>query len=852
MGVSLSKYQQAVINAVKDTDDCLAINAVAGCHAGGQGILMFDGSIKPVEEISIGDLVMGVDGPRKVLELYSGERDMYRVSPQKGEFFDITDNHILALSWKRGEKVFYEEISLTEYILRGGNTHKKLYRASIVEFTRKKTPIIDPYFLGILLGDGGGFPKRRSLGVTNVDQEIIDEVYRVAKEFSLEVKKRSHAGRCPTYYMIGKSGKKNPIKNLLWDLGLTTNEKHIPFSIKTGSLETRRSVLAGLLDTDGSYTGKGFDFISKHRQLSEDVVFVARSLGKAAYFSECEKVCVKPNGERIFGVYYRVSLSGDFTDLPIKVRRKIPKERRQIKSVLRTGIKSVVPLGRQKYYGFKVDKDHLYLLDDFTVTHNSGKTFTLLECMKHINTYNAIFIAFNKSIADELAAKVPANFAARTFHSICFEAWRNFCDGSRLKVDEDKVWSIIWKLFEEDDVKTYGYFIKQLVGLAKNMGVGTDLVPDTLETWNEIICHHDLQMPSSRGDITLAILYARKVLVESSKAKYVIDFDDMLYLPLLYGANFRRYDIIFIDEAQDLSTIQHALLEAMLSVNGRLIAVGDPHQAIYGFRGADSESMNKLSENFDCVELPLSVTYRCDKAIVEHAKQWVPHIEPRKYAGDGIVEELTEYSVNTFDDGDVIICRNSAPLISAAYSFLRRGRRVRMLGRDIGDGLIILIDKMRTEDIDELEVKLEKWYIREMEKAQKRRNEPLMISIEDRYQCIKIFIDNLPEPYRTVDDLCYEIARMFKETDEHMLTLCTGHKSKGLEWDHVFWLERGLIPSRYATKDWMLRQENNLAYVITTRARHHLSFISQGGMNYNEKYDGKYEDDLGDGDGGSG
>jgi DNA helicase II / ATP-dependent DNA helicase PcrA len=466
----------------------------------------------------------------------------------------------------------------------------------------------------------------------------------------------------------------------------------------------------------------------------------------------------------------------------------------------------------------------------------SGKTFTLLECMKHINTYSAVFIAFNKSIADELAAKVPGNFQARTFHSICFEAWREFCDNRRLKVDEDKVWSIIWKLLPEEDVRIYGYFIKQLVGLAKNMGIGTDILDDSLEEWNNIIDHHNLEIQSSKGDITIGILHARKVLNESSKSKYVIDFDDMLYLPLLYGATFRRYDVIFVDEAQDLSGIQHALLESMISLNGRLIAVGDPHQAIYGFRGSDSESMDKLSKNFDCVEFPLSVTYRCDEAIVEHAKKWVPHIEARKYAGPGTVEYLDKYSINTFDESDVIICRNSAPLVSMAYGFIRRGRKVNMLGRDIGDGLIILIDKMKTEDIDELEERLLEWYKRELEKALKKRNEQLMISIEDKYQCIKIFIENLPEPYRTVDDLCYEIARMFKETEEVFLTLCTGHKSKGLEWNHVFWLEKGLIPSKYATRDWMLKQENNLSYVITTRARHHLSFIELSGWDLEEKY----------------
>lgn len=455
-----------------------------------------------------------------------------------------------------------------------------------------------------------------------------------------------------------------------------------------------------------------------------------------------------------------------------------------------------------------------------------GKTFTLIECMKYVTSYNCIFIAFNKSIADELASKVPQNVRARTFHSVCFEAWRNYCDGRRVRVEEDKVWSIIWKILPEEDVRVYGYFVKNLVALAKNTGIGTDLCEDSLESWKDLADHHDLNISNSNANSTLGILYARKVLAASIKMETIIDFDDMLYMPLLYGVRFHRFDVIFVDEAQDLSLVQHALLESMLSAEGRLIAVGDPYQAIYGFRGADSESMNNLIQNFDCITLPLSVSYRCDKKIVEYAKQIVGHIEHRKYAGEGKVDQLDEYSLEDFDDSDAIICRNTAPLVSMAYGFLRRGRRVRFLGRDFGEGLIILIEKMNTEDIDVLQDRLYDWYQREFARAQKKNNEGLMISIEDKYQCLKIFIGNLKEPYRTVDDLVYEIAKMFKETDEPMLTLCTGHKSKGFEWEHVFWLDKALIPSKYATQDWMKKQEKNLAYVIITRAKHHLTFIN--------------------------
>jgi len=459
-------------------------------------------------------------------------------------------------------------------------------------------------------------------------------------------------------------------------------------------------------------------------------------------------------------------------------------------------------------------------------TAGSGKTTILLECMKYIDTYNALFLAFNRSIAEELRYRVPQNFQARTFHSVCFEAWREFCDGRRIAVNEDKVWGIIWDLLGQEGVYTYGYFIKNLVALAKNAGIGTDLYVDNLSSWKALIDHHDLRLGSAKADTTLAILYARKVLNISSSKRYLIDFDDMLYMPLLYGASFRRYDAIFVDEAQDLSVIQHTLLEAMLNAKGRLVAVGDPHQAIYGFRGADSESMGKLEDSFGCHSLPLSITYRCDKQIVKHANRWVPHLEAAKYAAEGVVDYLDFYTEKEFEDGDVIICRNTGPLVEMAYAFLRRNRRVKILGRDIGEGLIILIEKFKTDDIEELRGKLDSWHRREMERARSKNNENKMISVDDKYSCISIFIDNLDEDHRTVDDLCFNIARLFQETDEDILTLCTGHKSKGLEWDRVFWLEKGLIPSSYATKAWMLRQEDNLAYVITTRAKHHLTFIN--------------------------
>lgn len=453
----------------------------------------------------------------------------------------------------------------------------------------------------------------------------------------------------------------------------------------------------------------------------------------------------------------------------------------------------------------------------------SGKTTTLVECMKFIKTHNTIFIAFNKIIAEDLAKKIPENFTARTFHSVCFEAWRQYCLPARLGLDEDKTWKIIWKTIPSEEVPIYGHFCKQLVAYAKNNGLGTDLLEDTDDAWEDIIEHHLLQL-HNQGDMKEAIKYSRTILAKSIEKKNSIDFDDMIYLPLLFGAPFNRYEVIFVDEAQDLSYTQHALLESMLLPDGRIIVIGDENQSIYGFRSADSESMKTLGETFCCVEMPLSISYRCDKKIVDAAKKYVPHIESHAYAADGCVDSLDKYNLDTFDNDDVIICRNTSPLVRMAYGFLRRGRKIRFLGNEIGEELIALIEKMKTEDVDELLVKLEKWKIKKTMKA--NASAAALESILDRAECIKICCELLVGEERTIENLVYEIAKIFKETDGDLLTLCTGHKSKGREWDHVFWLDEGLIPSKYAKNEWMLKQENNLAYVITTRAKHHLTYIS--------------------------
>lgn len=468
----------------------------------------------------------------------------------------------------------------------------------------------------------------------------------------------------------------------------------------------------------------------------------------------------------------------------------------------------------------------------------SGKTTTIVRALELLpRSASVVFLAFNKAIAETLASRVPSNVKASTFHSLGMRAWKRFCYGGRyLRVDSNKVQRILWDMFpkvngrQARELEIYGSFVKRLVSLGKNAGIGC-LVPDEPEQWQALIEHHDLTLDSLEASEEKAISIAREVLAASNAiGRKSIDFDDMLYLPILNNIRFDLFDFVFVDESQDTNLIQQAILKLLVKPNGgRLIAVGDTHQAIYGFRGADAEAMKRLGASFQCETLPLSVSYRISKAVCQFAKKYVPHIETPDSAPEGKVEKLATYTVETFKPTDAVICRNVAPLVAMAYSFISKAIAVRILGREIGQGLITLIQKMEATGIDTLLEKLETYKTREVAKLTEKGREKQAEAITDKVECVRLLIDNLTESNRTISALVDSITRLFTDNGQGMLTLCTAHKSKGLEFPRVFILDfEKLMPSRYATKDWQIEQEKNLIYVAATRAMSDLFFIESG------------------------
>lgn len=349
-----------------------------GCHRKGQKILMFDGTLIPVEQINVGDRLMGPDStPRTVLSLHRGVQEMVEIIPTKGDPWVVNKDHMLTLVRQGRKKLSGEVRDVTVAAYQEWSPYMrrefKLFRTGVIFDTQSEALPLEPYFLGTLLGDGsiGSCP-----GLTTKDPEMVEEVYSQAQNFGLRVSPFPDPTSSATrYYLSGTCHHPNPIMMALRSVnlgGTSTATKFIPYEYKTASRESRLELLAGLIDTDGSLSCGCYDLQSKSKVLAKDATFVARSLGFAAYLNQFQRT----DTDGIQRIYYRVKISGEVSQIPVRLPHKKAPDRKQIKNVLRTGLKTR-NLPPEEYFGFTLDGDHRYLLDDFTVTHNCGKSEVL-------------------------------------------------------------------------------------------------------------------------------------------------------------------------------------------------------------------------------------------------------------------------------------------------------------------------------------------------------------------------------------------------------------------------------------------------------------------------------------------
>lgn len=348
----------------------------------------------------------------------------------------------------------------------------------------------------------------------------------------------------------------------------------------------------------------------------------------------------------------------------------------------------------------------------------------------------------------------------------------------------------------------------------------------------DIVEHHSVDDKLGENEsVEYGITLAKKILSASiAMDRTQIDMDDMLFSPLYHGARFFKVDWVLIDEAQDTNIARRLMAERMLKPGGRLIAVGDERQAIYGFTGADADSLAQIRDRFGCIGLPLTITYRCPKSVVAEARIQVDHIEAHASAPIGHVRECN------YDDmlkaipslDSAILCRYTAPLIDLAMQYIRMHILCKVEGREIGRSLITLAKKYKVKKITVLLNKLNEHYRKEEIKAagndkKKRQLEALRDKV-DTLEALshKLLKDGLSE----VTDLTSLIDNLFADDIKGCITLSTVHKSKGREWPSVYILGRfQFMPSSYAKREWEKLQEENLIYVAVTRSQNELVYV---------------------------
>jgi DNA helicase II / ATP-dependent DNA helicase PcrA len=846
MAMTPTPQQQAVIDWARTGYGSCNVQALAGtgkCLGRGTPVIKFDGTIIPVESIKPNDLLMGPDStPRQVESVSRGVGPLYRITPIKGDSWICNDAHIMTLMGTNNKSGVIIDTPLSECLKRpdaNGRLDKqwKLFRVPL-SFTESEIPY-DAYMIGSWLGDGTIHEPLWTLGLKK--ESILKYLSDLAPTMNFRpvVKWDDRTNTWNILYRIrfhGEKGRvryeKHPFKSYINEHLMIEGEKRIPRCYLMNTNVVRKSIFAGLMDTDGHQSSPTtFDFVTKYKGLSEDVLFLSRSLGLAAY---CTEKQVKLEAWSEPRVYYRISISGSFESYPF-LRHSI-NARQQVKDVLKTGW-AAEPIGVGEYFGFTLSGDGRFLLGDFTVTHNTS----LLMMIAAVISGKALFCAFNKAIAEELKSRLLPypHCEGATLHSVGLRLFRKL--RTKFEVESRKV-----RFIARDVVGPYNKkavdVVVAAVDSAKQTGVGIPGYPHwgDEQTWMDIFdADEDLtdELPS---DFSLTRAYEsckqvyKKSMAMCEDKQAVIDFNDMLLAPLVMGGTgswMESYDWVLCDEGQDLNETRRLLASRVLRKGGRFVLVGDSHQAIYGFSGADSNSMELMKKalNYE-QEFPLSVTYRCPKSVVELSHQWVPDYEAAEQNQEGVIRTIQhdQFWKEDFSPDDVVICRNTRPLVGIAKR-LRKANIPCIVEGYSPKGLIAMAEKWGDITIEGFISKVTDYRDAECEKLERKKKEEKAEALRDKVSVLLELCEDL-NPDDGIRSLVSLIEKLFGQgqngEDLDVLHLCTIHRVKGREFDRVYLVGRNAyMPSYWATKSGdpeALQQEENLQYVAVTRTKEEL------------------------------
>lgn len=453
----------------------------------------------------------------------------------------------------------------------------------------------------------------------------------------------------------------------------------------------------------------------------------------------------------------------------------------------------------------------------------TGKTTTILEGVERAPERQILLAAFNKSIAKELQARVRnPRVEAKTLHGLGFKYVRRNWTGVQVEDDDrrgeragklarracgeqapDPIVKVVANLHTKvREIAPHARDVADVESIAARF----DLLPDG--EWEQ-----DGWGVREVCDAALRAMGFAKERVEA------IDFADMIFLPLVHRWVRPWFDLVVVDEAQDMSEAQLELATLACRRSGRIAVVGDDRQAIYAFRGADSGSLDRLKSELHATELGLTTTYRCCQLVVDLARKLVPDYEaaPGAPAGE-ILRADSEQMLDQAVEGDFVLSRTNAPLVKICMALLRRNVRARVKGRDVGRGVVALIRKMRARTVAALPAKLAAYVEKEIARAQKLAEGPREARVEFVTDQQAIVLA-LMEGASTVAELETRCNELFSDDVERAAVMCsTVHRAKGLETERTFLLE-GTFRGGYI-------EEDNIRYVAITRAKARLTWVT--------------------------
>ena len=473
----------------------------------------------------------------------------------------------------------------------------------------------------------------------------------------------------------------------------------------------------------------------------------------------------------------------------------------------------------------------------------SGKTYTIIKLLDYIpKDKKVLIVAFNRDIRQEIKAKVinagHKNVQVDTFHSLGYKILNANFNRRFVNTDPNEykysnyISNNISQLSTINTFRLGKQFSQYLSNIQNLVNFGRCYLSETVEDLDKVCERYGIICIADEKEVAV------KVLEWGEKCLDEIDYTDMVWLPntLHLDSKFYKYDWIIVDECQDLNMVEKDMLFTCRRMGTRMLFFGDKAQAIYSFSGADSEAFDKLRELEDTIQLPLSISYRCPKNIVEYVHYLVPTIEYDKK--NKIKGEIIE-NANLSDckDGDMILCRNNAPLAKIYIELLRNGIKTKILGKDYSANLSKTI-KNTKEELLNVDLSMQGVFSKlydifydlvetTMHKQNITKEEALTSSsIIAKLDEIKV-LEILSEGLTTSKELQERINDIFTDNKESGIILSTIHKSKGLESPNVYIACKSLMPSKTAKQPWEIEQENNLIYVACTRTKNKLGFLDE-------------------------